>query len=260
MFVVSKNFLRKLVDDFSDEFTVGLLLTGSYARGEATRYSDVDLLKFVENPPSDESEKYVLKYRENRLISVSTSTVKAKVEEIGKPETAIWAVPGLRQAEILLDKNGTLAELKQTAENFVWNPLQKAADEFAVNNLMGDAEEAHKILGALIQKNESAVLYGTIGLVLGLTKIITVQRGVMIKSENSYFHQAQEAVGENTAWSLQHKIACGFGQMSSIEVRAAASLRLYVETAKILRKIIKSIPSEVVNNVVAVIQKSPFAN
>lgn len=258
MSAVSKTFLQKLVNEFSGETTVGFLLTGSYARGEATSYSDVDLLRFVADSPPDKNEKYVLKYRENRLVSISTSTVEEKLKETEKPETAVWTIPGLRQSEILLDKKVSLGKLKQTAENFVWTSLQKAADEFASYNLMGDAEEAHKILGALSQDDESSVLYGTIGLTLGLTKIITVQRGVMIKSENSYFRQAQEAVGENSAWSLQHKIACGFGQTSSVETRGAASLLLYVETARILRDIIKSVHSNVIQNTVAVIQKSPF--
>jgi hypothetical protein len=84
--------------------------------------------------------------------------------------------------------------------------------------------------------------------VLGLTEIITVQRGVMIESENSYFRQAQESVGEKSAWSLQHKIACGFGKESSIETRGIASLRLYVETAKILKDIIKTEHADVIRN------------
>ena len=256
MSFVSETFLQNLVNEFDDDNTIGFLLTGSCARGDATTVSDVDLLRFVANSPSIESEKYDLKYRENRLISISTFTIETKLKEMKKPETAVWTIPGLRQAEILLDKNGRLGWLKQTAENFVWNPLQAAADEFASYNLMGYAEEAHKVLGALNRKDESAILYGTIGLLLGSTKIITVQRGVMIKSENSYFSQAREAVGENSDWSLQHKIACGFGQTSTVETRGAASLRLYTETARILRGIIKPAHSDVIQNTVALIQKS----
>jgi predicted nucleotidyltransferase len=258
MSAVSKTFLQKLVAEFDDENTVGFLLTGSHARGDATPLSDVDLLRFVINEPPDETEKYTLKYRDNRLISISTSTVEAKLKETEKPETAGWAVPGLRQAEIISDKNGALGKLKQAAENFVWDPLQKAADDFASYNLMGDSEEAHKILGALKQKDESAILYSTMGAVLGLTEIITVQRGVMIQSENSYFRQAQESVGENSAWSLQHKIACGFGQESSIETRGIASLRLYVETAKILKDIIKTEYADVIRNTETAIRAASF--
>ncbi|MEP6904425.1 MAG: nucleotidyltransferase domain-containing protein [Actinomycetota bacterium] len=258
MFSISKTFLQKLANDFDDESTVGFLLTGSHARGEATPYSDVDLLRFITNAPSDETEKYILKYHDNYLISISTSTVEAKLKETERPETAIWSIPGLRQARIMADKNGSLTKLKQTAEDFVWNSLQKAADDFASYNLMGDAEEAHKILGSLKRKDESAVLYGTIGLLLGLTKIITVQCGMMIKSENSYFRQAQEEVGKNSAWSLQHKIACGFEQESSIETRGIASLRLYVETEKILQDIIKSEHSDVIRNTKTAIQQSSF--
>lgn len=258
MSAVSKTFLQKLAAEFDDENTVGFLLTGSHARGDATPFSDVDLLRFVINEPSDETEKYDLKYREKRLISISTSTVEAKLKETEKPETAVWTIPGLRQAEIISDKNGSLGKLKRAAENFVWEPLQSAADDFASYNLMGDAEEAHKILGALMRKDESAVLYGTLGLALDLTKIITVQRGVLIESENSYFRQAQEAARENSDWSLQHKIACGFGQESSIETRGIASLRLYVETEKILGSIIKSEHADVIRKTKIAIEQASF--
>ncbi len=258
MSAVSKIFLQQLVHKLEDENTLGFLLTGSHARGEATSLSDVDLLRFVKNEPADEADKYVLKYHDDHLISISTSTVDAKLKETEKPETAIWAIPGLRQAKIISDKNGALGKLRQTADDFVWNRLQKAADDFASYNLMGNAEEAHKILGALNRKDESAVLYGTISMLLGLTEVIAVQRGIMIESENSYFRQAQQEVGENSAWSLQHKIACGFERESSLETRANASLRLYVETEKIIKSIVKSEHFDVIQNTKTVIEQSSF--
>lgn len=258
MSAVSKDFLQNLVSELDDHKTIGFLLTGSHARGDPTIYSDVDLIKFVTKMPLDESEKYFLRYRENRLISISVSTVGAKIKETKKPETAVWTIPGLRQSEVLLDKNGSLAKLKRIAVDFSWQPLQKTADEFASYNLMGNAEEAHKVLGALDRKDESSVLYGTIGLLLNLTKIIIVQRGVLIESENSFFRQAQEIIGKDSAWSLQHKIACGFGQISSIETRAVAILRLYAETAKILESVIKPTHAGVIQRAIGAIQDFLF--
>ena len=102
------------------------------------------------------------------LVSISTTTIKEKTEEMKLPEKAVWVVPGLRQAKILSDKNDSIKNLKKLAENFEWKPLQKSADKYASYNLMGYAEEVHKILGALERNDESATLYGTIGLVLGL--------------------------------------------------------------------------------------------
>lgn len=256
MFTVSETFLEKLVEEFKDENTIGFLLTGSVARGDATRFSDIDLLKFAADESLQTEENYVLKYRENRLISLSTTTIKEKLNEIKKPETAIWAIPGLRQAKILLDKGGLLAGLQKTAKDFEWISLQKAADEFASVNLMGYAEEVHKILGALKLKDESAVLCGTIGLLLGLTKIVAVRHGLLIESENSFFRQVQNEIGEDSEWSFQHKIACGFEQNSTVGIRAVASLRLYVETEKVVRNVIKPVHSEVINKTVEILNNS----
>ena len=143
--------------------------------------------------PESEAERYTLRYREGYLVSITTTTVSAKLEELARPQDAIWAVQGLRQSRILLDRDGSLRRLKQAAMEFTWEPLQSAANEYASYGVMGYAEEVSKVLGGLLRGDDSAVLYGTLGLCLGLTKAILIQRGVLLESENSYFSQAQDA-------------------------------------------------------------------
>lgn len=128
------------------------------------------------------------------------TTITAKREELARPETAIWAVPGLQQAQMLLDKDGSLGELQRAALTFIWEPLQAVADAYASHIVMGDGEEVHKIPGALMARDESAILYGTLGLVLGLARAVAIQRGLLIQTENSFFRQVQEAVGRDSAW------------------------------------------------------------
>ena len=146
----------------------------------------------------------------DHLVSLSTTTVDAKRAELSRPETAIWAVPGLRQARILLDRDGALAALLREAQAFRWEPLQPAADAYASYNVMGLAEEVHKVLGALEGADESAALNATWGLVAGLARAVIVQRGVLIRTENAYFLQAQEAAGLESAWSRAFRVAAGF--------------------------------------------------
>lgn len=45
--------------------TRGMVLTGSYARGDATPYSDVDLLRFVATLPASEADRYRLAVRDD---------------------------------------------------------------------------------------------------------------------------------------------------------------------------------------------------
>ncbi len=96
--------LSDLVAEFADADTIGMLLAGSHARGDATPHSDIDLIRFAAVLPETDADRYTLAYREGHLISLSTTTVDAKRAELGRPETAIWAAPGLRQARLLLDR------------------------------------------------------------------------------------------------------------------------------------------------------------
>ncbi len=56
--------LSDLVAEFADADTIGVLLAGSYARGDATSHSDIDLIRFAAVLPEAEADRYALAYRE----------------------------------------------------------------------------------------------------------------------------------------------------------------------------------------------------
>jgi hypothetical protein len=247
--------LSDLVAEFADANTIGVLLAGSHARGDATPHSDIDLIRFAAVLPEAEADRYALAYREGHLVSFSITTIDAKRNELSQPETAIWAVPGLRQARILLDRDGALAALLGEAHAFRWEPLQAEADAYASYNVMGLAEEVHKVLGALAKGDEAVALYGTWGLVAGLLRAMIVQRGVLIRTENSYFQQAQEAAGLDSAWSRAFRVAMGL-EMARAVARATAALRLYQETATLLAPALQRLHLDVIRGALARIDAS----
>jgi hypothetical protein len=235
---LSEAFLKGLVAEFATLDTVAIALAGSYARGDATRWSDVDIIRYAATIPPTSEEQYTLAIRDGQLVSLTTTTIAAKSAEMGRPEEAVFVVPGLRQARILHDPTGALATLHQRARSFTWEPLRAAANAYASEMVMGNAEEVHKLLGALSRRDESAVIYATRGAVKGLTHAVAVGRGVLIESENSYYRQVQEAVGTHAAWTRYHRIAAGFVTPSSRLAPATAigiaALHLYRETAHLL--------------------------
>jgi len=236
-----ETFLRGLVAEYATREVVALALAGSYARGEAARWSDVDIIRYATAPPTTSEGRYTLAIREGRLVSLTTTTIAAKQAEMTQPEEAIFVVPGLRQARILHDPAGALAALHQAACDFTWEPLREAANAWVSEMVMGQAEEAHKLLGALSRHDESATIYATRGAVMGLTRAIAVGRGTLIESENSYSRQTQQAAGEDSAWTLYHRVAAGFAapdlpdpQRTPAEAIGIAALHLYRETARLL--------------------------
>ena len=142
---------------------IGVGIVGSYSRGQESKYSDVDFDIFVSKLSENPYDRYTLRYWENKLVSLKYTLLDDERSALTNPRRAIWAVPGLRGMKILLDKDGLMAELQKAAYEFVWPPLQPAADEFAAEAIMGNAEEVHKILNGLAREHESTVLYATWG-------------------------------------------------------------------------------------------------
>ncbi|MEW5867610.1 MAG: nucleotidyltransferase domain-containing protein, partial [Bacillota bacterium] len=121
-----------IIAAFADSATIGLALTGSYARGEATPWSsDIGILRFIQVQPSDEEGLYSLSMLDGKLWSLNTTTIAVKEASSSRPQDAIWTVPALRQTRIILDRTGELGALKQKADDFRWEVLQDPADRHA---------------------------------------------------------------------------------------------------------------------------------
>jgi hypothetical protein len=262
MSTLSDSFLQSLVARLDDENTIGVTMAGSFARGEGRPYSDVDLQRYVRQMPVKASETYYLRFIDGYLVSIKTTTLEDEYASLRIPQQAIWTIPGLRQLCILLDKDGSIAALKEFAVKTTWGPLQTAADAYASWNLSGCAEEIHKILGGLAQRDESKTLYAIWGLTRELANTLLVQRGILIHTENAYIDLAQEAAGRSSDWTRQFRLAIGLDPLPPEEPAfigyGAASLRLYRETARLLQSILLPEDAAVVNRTMEIIAEAGY--
>ncbi len=108
MQTLSTAFLQKLVARLDDEKTLGIALSGSFARGEGDSYSDVDLWHYIRQEPAGGSEIPRLESIDGYLVSVKNTLIEKDYADLRNPQQAIWVVPALRQAQILFDKDGAL--------------------------------------------------------------------------------------------------------------------------------------------------------
>lgn len=257
MHIPTDAWLRKLVTELRTPAVVAFALTGSMARGGATRYSDVDLLCFTLTPPEADYERYTLLMHDGWLVSLSTATIAAKRAELTRPEAALFAVAGLRHIRILDDPLGALAQLKDEALAFRWQRLEAAADLHVSETVLGVAEEVCKVLGAVERHDESAAAYGTLGLVNGLTRAMAVHQRLLITSENTYFAQVQVAMGSKSEWTRFFRLAAGFDigapATAPFETRALAGLVLYRETVARMRHLLPERHLPVVDTALAAI-------
>lgn len=231
--------LAELTRRFGGAGVEALALTGSYARGDATRHSDIDLLRFETTAPETERAAYRLWPLGERMVSVTTTTIAAKRAEMARPEMLIWVVPGLAQARILVDTDGRLAALIAEARAFTWTAdMREAANIYASELLAGLAEEALKLLGALEHGDASAILYATVGLEMGLTRALLVARNVLLSSENDYFDAALALAAPRSRWRRLLRVVAGYDTPPAgaepPAARGVAALWLYVEAARLL--------------------------
>jgi len=157
------------------------------------------------------------------------------------PQEAIFRVSTIRQAHILLEKEGTFRAFQQeTLDNWKWEPLQLAANAYASQLLLEQSEIILKILGAFRESDVVALVEMVmLDLLSAVTEAVAVQRGVIVGSGNSYLHQVQEAMGAKSTWTHYYMSTVGETNETtsplSIEKKAAAALRLYQETVQQLR-------------------------
>ena len=234
-------FLAKIVAELDEDKVTAIILHGSYVRGEAVPpYSDIDLVRITqENLLSGSYEEKQFLYREGYLLSVSSRPLSVYRQRFIQPERAIFAIPGVREACILLDKQGEFHKFQQEAWQWTWEPLQTAADAYASQLLVEQTEIALKLLRALALHDSLALSEMITELFVAVTDAVAVQRGVLVRSGNTYFHQVQEAVGQQSDWVRYHTCIAGAGTHAlSLREQGQQMLHLYQETAQLLRKAI----------------------
>jgi predicted nucleotidyltransferase len=247
-------FIQNLVARLNQPGVVGLALTGSYSSGSQDSLSDVDVDIFVESLPG---ETYTLRIMDGKLVSLKTILAADEYASLTKPDKAIWAVPGLKRLQILVDESGQLEKLKQAAIDFDWSELRNAANDYAVEELMGCAEEAQKIISGLLRKDESKVLYAAWGLFKNLSHAAAVQAGLMIESENRFFDLMQSHFKDRPEWVRALRLSFGMDlgdvNVPAYQTRGQAALDLYEQTAILFKEIIDGKHREVIENTLRLI-------
>ncbi|HNQ95988.1 MAG TPA: nucleotidyltransferase domain-containing protein [Anaerolineales bacterium] len=254
---LSDSFIQSILEKVNSPDVIGVGIVGSYARGQESKYSDVDVDIYVNKMPENEYEQFTAHYWNGKLVSFSHTVLEEERAALTDPKRAIWAVPGLRGMKILLDKDGSLEAPQQAAYAFEWSPLQSAADKFAGEEVVFCAEEIHKILNGLARGHESTVLYSVWGLVKNLLEAVAVQRGIMIVSENRYFDLIQDSVGRESKWVSAFRKAWGLDpNASQYQSRGAAALTLYRLSAAMFDEYIPDKHRDVVNNTLRLIKEA----
>lgn len=253
---LTDEFLHKLVQEFDHEDIVGITLGGSYARGTATRYSDVDLACFWREGVKPPPKRFV--YRQDKLISIKMTSVTEIREALKRPDSAMLAVSGARR--LLLDKDGSVARLLAEIEAFRWDDLQEAVNAHVSLWMMLKAEDVQKVLREFEQENAPGLALVITYLIATLTLLTALRHRTQITNDSTYYQQVQEAAGLDSAWTCAHRIATGLEAgptgITPLRARGIAVLHLYRETLVFARPVMQTDHLEIAEQVLRVIQEA----
>ncbi|HEU5381729.1 MAG TPA: nucleotidyltransferase domain-containing protein [Ktedonobacteraceae bacterium] len=236
--LLTHELLSQLATDMDDETVTAIILHGSYARGDAIApYSDIDLVRLLKETPERRQSKRFIWYK-GYLLNLSSRPLSLYREWLTVPQEALFRIATIREAHILLDKEGTFATFQQEALNWRWDPLQEAANAYASQSMVELSETILRMLGALqLQKTvmlTQRILHHVLPTV---TRALLIQRGILIRG-NHAVQQVQEALGLDSLWTRLYMQAAGValhGEATTIEARGIAALRLYEETVRLLQ-------------------------
>jgi hypothetical protein len=107
---LSDPFLQSALETIDSPHVIGVGIVGSYARGQESKYSDVDFDIFVSQVAENSYDRYTLRYWDGKLVSLKYTLLDDERSALTDPRRAIWAVPGLRGMKILLDKDGCITK------------------------------------------------------------------------------------------------------------------------------------------------------
>ncbi len=253
-----------------------IVLMGSYARETAGPYSDIDILRFFSRP-DDQKMPDSLPWEGTTLVDsfmVVVSTMRpGQVEEwFSEPEKACNIIAGLRQGKALIDRDGYFENIQERARDFVWGEeMQAKANTWASQQMVGWIEEVHKGLeglrsikaGIVDETTIGRMLHARFGLSWGLSRVMQVQLGVLVVSDNSFYQDVNMAAGLDSRWVKLREIAFGIGQGGDVVKEAPslydqvkAGLHFYVETACLLDNVLVGTDGEMVRQTVGLIKEN----
>ena len=239
----------ELAEAFRAPGVVAQALMGSYARGDANRFSDVDLVRLYAG--ADDPGETKTHLRDGFFVAVNDAGPDQVEAWFTEPQLASATMAGLRRARPLWDPDGIFDAIQRRARAFIWDSeMQARADAWASLQLVGWIEEAQKGLAGLRSGHEGRLLNARYGLTWGLTNVLRVQRGILISGDNGTYPEVIQVIGPESRWAMLSRLAFGIDGTGSLANQVRAGLQLYVHTAEMLSAILTPRHERMVDEVV----------
>lgn len=219
----TESLIHDLTRELAAEGARAVLLFGSFARGDASPYSDLDLWALGSGAP-----RYEL--RAGRLIVVTWVALSAARANFHNPAAVCQTIPVWREARILYDPDNCAADLQREALAWSWDTLDPAVCAAHVaREVAGYAEEVLKLAGALAANRPLMAAVQRNVLVLRLAGVMALHCRLFYNSENILWDVLAAALGD--PWASAQARAFGLESVP-LETSCDAALELCALAAR----------------------------
>jgi len=166
------------------EDVLGIILFGSYARGNHRSDSDVDLVVIL-----NEGYRRAVEYKYKQAFEIIYTTAEGALDfwKSHKDDCAnLWEV-----AKILYDKDGTIETLKQEAENVI-REGKKRIDSYQIGQFKFSAEDELSAVESLIENDSTTANLVLQKTVSSLTELFFDLRQLWTPAPKQIFKKIQE--------------------------------------------------------------------
>jgi len=241
---------RDLAIQFADKGARAVLLSGSWARKEARRFSDLDLWVLGKaGAPS-------FLWREPFLVSVSRINPSAELCKFLDPPHTGELLGAWRTAIILFDPHGVARRLREEARDFRWDQVDRKCDRWVARTIVAWGEEAIKIVHSMARGETDTAAVQRNLLANSLVFVMAVHRRVTWVTDNGLWERLGREEGPRW-WNAQRR-ALGLGG-ETLGRSAEAALELYALTAGRLRSVLRPTELATIERVCTIIhQRTAF--
>jgi hypothetical protein len=227
--VLTPELIDRLVALADGPAVRGIALLGSAARGDASRWSDLD----VESTVARLTDKWPTRpsLLDDRLVMAGSITHAEQLAQLEQPDKAIWAVPSYAAMRILVDRDGALARLQALSAAFDYAPLAPAATAYLREKAGSSCEYVFKIRDGVDRADRAKILHAAAALTGKCERIVSVAYLVPIPTENVYYRILEQSAGPD--WSAHHRAAFGLAGGDE-RAQGEAAVRLFRETVRLI--------------------------